>query len=130
MNLFFVMLLAGGTARSLLRVSAPERLIWRFDWTSDGRALAVAKERGDTGRKELWLVPVTEERPRKLDVDVDNWLLVDGFRLDRAGKQIAFVAAASRRRESWPGNPRVGELPSRADDGQAEREEIAVVTQS
>lgn len=54
----------------------------------------MAKERGDTGRKELWLVPVTEERPRKLDVDVDNWLLMDGFRLDRAGKQIAFVAAA------------------------------------
>jgi len=49
----FVMPFAGGTARSLLRVSAPERLISWFDWTSDGRALAVAKERGATGRKEL-----------------------------------------------------------------------------
>jgi Tol biopolymer transport system component len=92
----FVMPLAGGTPRSLLRVSAPERLIWRFDWTSDGRALAIAKQRADSGRKELWLVPVTEEKPRKLDVDIDNWMLEDGFRLDRAGKQIAFVAAAGK----------------------------------
>ena len=90
----FVMPLSGGTPRSLLRVSAPERLNWRFDWTSDGRALAVAKERADTGRKELWLAPVTDEKPRKLDVDVNNWLLMDGFKVDRAGKQIAFVAAA------------------------------------
>jgi dipeptidyl aminopeptidase/acylaminoacyl peptidase len=86
----------GGAPRALLRVSPPERLIPRFDWTSDGRALAIVKERTDTGRKELWLVPVTEEKPRKLDVDVNNWLVQDGFRLDRAGKQIAFVAAAGK----------------------------------
>jgi Tol biopolymer transport system component len=91
-----VMPFSGGTARSLLRVSAPEHFIWRFDWTSDGRALVVAKERADTHRKELWLVPATEEKPRKLDVDVTNWRLEDGFRLDRAGKQIAFVAAAGK----------------------------------
>jgi hypothetical protein len=78
----------------LLRVSAPERLAARLHWTSDGRALAVAKERADTGGKELWLVPVADEKPRKLDVDMNNWLLMDGFKVDRAGKQIAFVAAA------------------------------------
>jgi Tol biopolymer transport system component len=93
----FVMPFAGGTPRLLLRVNAPERLAWRFDWTSDGRALAIAKERGDTGRKELWLLPVNGEKPRKLDVDVDNWLLDEGgFQLDLAGKQIAFAAAAGK----------------------------------
>jgi Tol biopolymer transport system component len=92
----FVMPLAGGTAKSVLRVSAPERLIFRFDWTADGRALAVVKERSDTGHRQLWLVPVNGEKARRLEVDIDNWLIEDGFRLDRAGKQIAFVAAAGQ----------------------------------
>jgi len=92
----FVMPLAGGAPRLLLRVTAPDRLIDRFDWTADGRAIVIAKERGDTSRNELWLAPITEEKPRKLDIDIDNWLVIDGFRIDRAGKQIAFVAAAGK----------------------------------
>lgn len=68
----------------------------RFDWTANGQALVVAKERGASGRQELWLVPVGEDKPRKLDIDVDNWLLRDGLRVDRSGKQVAFVAAAGQ----------------------------------
>ncbi len=70
--------------------------MFRFDWTADGQALALVKERTDVGKRELWLVPFTGEHARKLDVDIDNWLVGDGFRLDRAGKQIAFVAAAGQ----------------------------------
>jgi hypothetical protein len=62
--------------------------------TPCARALAVVKERTDTGKRQLWLVPVNGEKARRLEVDIDNWLIEDGFRLDRAGKQIAFVAAA------------------------------------
>lgn len=90
-----VMPMAGGPARVLLQVSAPGRLVGRFDWTADGQALAIAKQLADN-RNEIWIVPVTAEKPRKLDIDVDHWMLGDGFRLDRAGKQIAFVAAAGK----------------------------------
>jgi Tol biopolymer transport system component len=93
----FLMPIAGGAPRSVLRVTAPERLLNRFDWTSDGAALVVAKQRDDTASNELWLVPVdSSAKPRKLDVNVDNWLIGDGFRFDRAGKQVAFVAAAGQ----------------------------------
>ncbi|MDQ3348863.1 MAG: hypothetical protein M3545_12950, partial [Acidobacteriota bacterium] len=63
---------------------------------SNGAALAVAKQRDDTGSNELWLVPVGGDTPRKLELNIDNWLVGDGFRFDRAGKQVAFVAAAGQ----------------------------------
>ena len=81
-------------SRSLFQVKAPERL-GMFDWTANGAALAVAK-RNQSGRNELWIVPIGGEKPRKLDVETDNWLIGDGFRFDRAGKQLAFVAAAGQ----------------------------------
>ncbi len=92
----FVMPMAGGEPKALLQVRTPERLLWRFGWTADGRALAVAKGPGATGQRELWIVPATGEPPRKLDIDVANWRLEDGFRIDLAGKQIAFVGAAGK----------------------------------
>lgn len=92
----FVMPVAGGPPRSVLQAAAPERLLNRFDWTSNGAALAVAKQRDDTGSNELWLVPVGGDTPRKLELNIDNWLVRDGFRFDRAGKQVAFVAAAGQ----------------------------------
>ena len=92
----FVMPITGGAPRALLQVSAPERLLWKIDWTADGHALAVAKERGASGRQELWLVPVGKGKPRKLDIDVDKWVIRDGLRVDRSGKLIAFVAAAGK----------------------------------
>lgn len=92
----FVAPVAGGSPRSLLHVTAPEQLVQRFGWTSDGRAIVVAKQHATRNRKELWLLPLSDDKPRKLDIDVENWLLEDGFRLDPAGKQIAFVAAAGK----------------------------------
>ena len=91
----FVLPIVGGAPRPLLRISAPERFL-TFDWTSGGRALAVAKERAGTGERELWLVPVSDERPRKLNIDVSSWIFEDGFSIDRSGKQIAFVANAGQ----------------------------------
>jgi Tol biopolymer transport system component len=92
----FVMPFVGGAPRSLLRVNAPERFFGTFDWTAGGRALTVARERAGTGERELWLIPVADGKPRKLDIDVSRWILEDGFRIDRSGKQIAFVANAGQ----------------------------------
>lgn len=90
----FLTPVAGGSPRSLLRVSAPELI--RFDWTLEGDALVVAKQRYDAGHSELWLIELGSDKPRKLDIDIENWLIGDGFRFDRAGKQVAFVAAAGQ----------------------------------
>ena len=93
----YVMPLAGGGApRAVFQVKAPERLHGRFDWTNDGRALAVGKLRPETGGREVWIVDVAGGQARKLDVDATNWMMEDGFRFDRAGKQVAFVAAAGQ----------------------------------
>ena len=49
----------------------------------------------DGKRKELWLVPVTDGPSRKLDIDVDSWVIAGGgFQLRPNGGQIAFVAEA------------------------------------
>ena len=93
-DLFLLPVVGQGEPRSVFRVNGAERLAM-FDWTANGAALAVTK-RDQTGRNELWLVPITGDKPRKLDVDTDNWMIGDGFRFDRAGKQLAFVAAAGQ----------------------------------
>jgi Tol biopolymer transport system component len=93
---------AGGDARPLLRTSSSEELYGAqaMDpaWTPDSRALIIAKGLGaDTERKELWLVPIDSGKPRKLDIDMDNWILPGGgFRLAPDGRQIAFVGAAGK----------------------------------
>ena len=90
--------IAGGEPRELLRASRPEQLDgFRMIWTPDSRAVIVPKLLSTDGeRKELWLVSVTDERPRKLDIDVDSWLMPGGgFQLRPDGGQIAFVAEAA-----------------------------------
>jgi hypothetical protein len=87
--------LAGGVPRPVLHVSAPAQLI-RFQWTADGAALAFVKQIGDRTKSELWIVDVAGENPRKLDINVENWMIQDGFRIDAAGKQVAFVASAGQ----------------------------------
>ena len=89
----FIIPIAGGDPRLLMAVKLPERLMNRFDWTADGAAIAIATRRDDNADQALWLVPVDDRKPRRFDVDVDNWLILDGFRFDRAGRQVAFVAA-------------------------------------
>src|SRR5688572_10337254 len=86
--------IGGGEPRLLFEVKAPERLMMRFDWTANGSAIAVATRRDDNENQSLWMVPIDGRKPRRLDVDVNNWSILDGFRFDRAGKQVAFVATA------------------------------------
>jgi len=81
---------AGGAPRELLRLSLAEgfQMYRGMAWTPDSRAVIVTKSRGD--RRELWLVPVTDGQPRKLDIDLTNW--AGGFRLHPDGHQITFLA--------------------------------------
>src|SRR5688572_8169939 len=90
----FLIPIGGGEPRLLFEVKAPERLMMRFDWTANGSAIAVATRRDDNENQALWIVPIDGLKPRRLDVDVNNWSILDGFRFDRAGKQVAFVATA------------------------------------
>jgi Tol biopolymer transport system component len=86
---------AGGVPRPVLHVIAPERLSG-FHWTADGASVAFAKQIGETDHKELWILDVAAGKARKLDINVDNWMIEDGFQFDDAGKQVAFVAAAGQ----------------------------------
>ena len=106
------MSMAGGAPRQVFRPSATDQHIGRWNWTSDGRAIAMALRRGDSESWELWIVNVDSGRSRKLDVDIGRWMIEDGFHIDRAGKQIAFVANAGqpgsksgRSETSWPHVP-------------------------
>ena len=97
---------AGGAPRELYRASRPEGLDgYRMIWTRDSRALIVPKLLDANGeRKELWLVPVEGGQPRKLDIDVNNWILPGGgFQLHPDGRRIAFSAddAAQSGPEVW-----------------------------
>jgi len=94
---------AGGEPREIYRLSAPEELRPSTDmsWTPDGMSLLVVKTIGDRDqKKELWLIPVSEGAPRKLDIDISDWSLGDGIRLHRNGRQIAFFAGKSSA-EAW-----------------------------
>jgi Tol biopolymer transport system component len=90
----FVVPIGGGEPRLLIARKAPERLTERFDWTADGTALVLATRRDDTGDQALWLVAMDGAQPRRLEIDVDKWSILDGFRFDRSGKRVAFVASA------------------------------------
>lgn len=89
-----VMPVTGGDARVLFEVKPPLRLLFRFEWTGDGRALVIATHHDDTAEQVLWLIPADGGPPRKLDIDISKWSVLDGFRIDRGGQQIAFVASA------------------------------------
>lgn len=97
---------AGGPPRELLRLTHPEALFRPSSggWTSDSSALIIQRYTGS--RWELWLVPVTTGRPRKLDIDPELWragisnsnnatpLVLQGdagFSLSPDGRSIALV---------------------------------------
>lgn len=94
---------AGGQPRELLRLTPSEALMnpTRGAWTRDSSALLIQKHTGS--RWELWLVPVTGGRPRKLDIDPNIWregiansggsvqLGDHGFSLVPDGRRIAIV---------------------------------------
>jgi Tol biopolymer transport system component len=90
---------AGGEPRTLFEVTKPRALsgYGGLAWTGDSKAVvATVLEKVDV--KELWLVPLSGDAPRKLDVDVLAWK--QGFRLHPSGKQIAFFLGKEQR-EVW-----------------------------
>jgi Tol biopolymer transport system component len=90
----FVLPLAGGAPRSVFTTPPSERITNQLQWTLDGRALVVATM-NDAGRgAALWLVDHSANTPRKLNIDITQWKVLDGIRFDRAGTQVAFAAAA------------------------------------
>jgi hypothetical protein len=102
MSTLFVMPYGGGQPRELLRA----RALGEFGrngmiWTLDNRAIVLMKANGQG--KDLWLVPVIDGAPRKLDIDVGNWQVGDrngGFKLRPDGRQIAFSAGEDKE-EVW-----------------------------
>jgi hypothetical protein len=63
-------------------------------WTPDGRAILLKKGTTGVDPSELWLVPISGEPPRKIDLDARR--IARGAtgmtRLHPDGKQIALVA--------------------------------------
>jgi Tol biopolymer transport system component len=88
---------AGGEPRELLRAAPDERFgnYQGMPWTPDGRAFLVKKvlPKGS----ELWLVPITGEPPRRLDVDISGWSggPFGAPSLHPDGRQLAFVQRSS-----------------------------------
>lgn len=86
--------IGGGETRELLRARQPERIVNQLSgipWTPDSRNVLLRRRR--TAGVELWLVPITDASPRKLDVDVTRWATGNrGFiSLSPDGRQIAFL---------------------------------------
>lgn len=93
----------GGETRELLRATKPESLAAYGGptWTPDSASVLILKqifEDDPSKGQELWLVPIEDGEPRKLDINVDDWKL--NLRLDPNGKQIAFIAGR-RSEEVW-----------------------------
>jgi Tol biopolymer transport system component len=101
--------LNGGEPRELFRAQQPESMVGPvvLSWTLHGRALVVTKRlmsgsRYLGGSRELWLVPVTGEVPRKLDIDASSWNILGGIGAPFSpdGKQVAFMAGKDSA-ETW-----------------------------
>ncbi len=76
----------GGAPRELLRVTQPDSIPGgSIPWTPDGRGLLVKKI--TSAGSELWLVPVSGEAPRKVDLDIRN---TGTIRMHPDGRQVAF----------------------------------------
>lgn len=89
----------GGETRELLRGSQDQPILAGFNgmpWTPDGRGVLVRRRSSADQRAsntELWLVPITDAPPRKLDIDTSQWATGNiGFiSLSPDGRQIAYL---------------------------------------
>jgi Tol biopolymer transport system component len=91
--------IAGGEPRELLRVNPPQHFGFFVPWTPDGQGVIVSKFRDDSDRGELWLVPVADGQPRKLDLDT-RILQNMPIRVHPDGRQIAYMAG-EHKLEVW-----------------------------
>lgn len=83
--------LPGGTLRELMRVSSPSRFAG-LQWTSDNRELiAEVATPGVTRGSVGWVIPISGV-PRKLDIDMTQW--IEGFSVSPDRRHIAFTAQA------------------------------------
>jgi Tol biopolymer transport system component len=96
--------IAGGETREVFRVTAPQSLVVYFSgvpWTPDSRSVIVRKW-PTPSNIELWLVPIADAPPRKLDVDVSRWSAGNRglISLSPDGRQIAFLSG-QQVSEAW-----------------------------
>ena len=77
---------SGGAPRELLRVTQPDSVAnASMPWTPDGLGVLVKKI--TSAGRELWLVPVSGEAPRRVDLDIRN---TGTIRMHPDGRQVAF----------------------------------------
>jgi hypothetical protein len=84
--------LPDGTARELMRVPSPSRFAGGLQWTSDNRELIVEVATPGVTRGSVGWVIRLSEPPRKLDIDMTQW--IEGFSVSPDRRQIAFTAQA------------------------------------
>ena len=96
---------AGGDSRELFRVNQPEalRAYGGIAWTPDSQHLVIVNDTLNTGTgrffaKDLWLLSLNGDKPRKLEIDVKDWS--GAIRLSADGKRIAFFSGHDAR-EVW-----------------------------
>ncbi|MBI4263171.1 MAG: response regulator [Acidobacteria bacterium] len=91
----------------LPRISGYEvcRAVRRDGVTTPIVILTGLRNRANEDRLELWLVPIDDAggRPRRFDVEAENWVLPGGgFAIHPDGERVAFVATAGMHRdEIW-----------------------------
>ena len=86
-----------GETKQILSASSAQRIVQfsGIPWTPDGRSVLVRKVLNGNQREstsELWLVPIADAPPRKLDIDVNSWAAGNRgvISLSSDGRQIAF----------------------------------------
>jgi Tol biopolymer transport system component len=83
--------LPGGALRELMRVPSPSRFTG-LQWTTDNRELiAEVVTPGVTRGSVGWVIPISGT-PRKLDIDMTQW--IEGFSVSPDRQHIAFTAHA------------------------------------
>jgi Tol biopolymer transport system component len=93
-----VVSLPGGTARELLKLKTPERLMAGMALTPDGKSVVFTKTLGaSSSETELWLAPLDGGQARRIDLGVRG--LNPAIRSD--GRMVAIQIPNPQRSEVW-----------------------------